>query len=385
MKIAFVLGEHSADAIGADLLEGLRSRAGEEIDAVGLGGSGMEAAGVRSIFDIEELSIIGVGAIVSRLPQLMRRVNQTARYIVEARPDAVVTIDSFTFTNRVAQRVRRALPNVPIVNVVPPAVWAYRPGRLAKLKMAVDHSICLFPFEPQIFLDLDGPPASYVGHPLMSKRPLQVIMERGDNLLSRQPRLLVLPGSRRGEIDRLASDFGRTAGFLAKRLPGLEIVVPVVDRVRTKVEAAVAQWPVRPTLVLGEEAKWQAFAEADAALAASGTVALELALAGVPTVIAYRLDPVAYRLRHIISGWTAVLPNLVVDHPLVPEHYHEFVRADLLGRRLERLLTDTPERDAQIAGFREVRGRMQVDRPPGQAGADIVLDLIAARRAGHKR
>lgn len=384
MKIAFVLGEHSADAIGADLLAGLRAQAQEDVAAIGLGGSRMEEAGLRSLFDIEELSIVGVGAIVSRLPQLWRRLDETARHIVDAKPDAVVTIDSFTFTNRVAQRIRKAMPDVPIVNVVPPAVWAYRPSRLAKLKAAVDHSVCLFPFEPKIFADLDGPPATYVGHPLMSEPPLRAIMEKGDNRLSNPPRLLVLPGSRRGEIDRLAEDFGRTAGFLAKRMPGLEIVVPVVDRVRAKVEAAVARWPVRPTLVFGEDAKWQAFGAADAALAASGTVALELALAGVPMVIAYRLDPVAYRLRHIISGWTAVLPNLVVDHPLVPEHFHEFVRADLLGRRLERLLTDTPERDAQLAGFRDVRRRMQVDRPPGEAGADIVLGLIAARRTGHK-
>lgn len=380
MKVAFVLGEHSADLIGADLLRGLRTLALEPVTAVGLGGPAMRAEGLESLFDIEELSIIGIGAILSRLPQLWRRIDQTVEHVLSEAPDALVTIDSFTFTNRVAARVRKARPGMAIVNVVPPAVWAYRPKRIEKLSAAVDHAICLFPFEPDVIKSLGGPPATYTGHPLMAHPGLLPQMMRPRRTLGARPTLLILPGSRRGEVDRLSADFGRTLAFLMARMPELRAVVPVVDRVGPQVEAAVSTWNVKPELVFGEAAKWEAFAQADAALAASGTVALELALAGIPTVIAYRLDPVAYRVRHIITGWTAVLPNLIVDHPLIPEHFHEFVRADLLGRRLQRLLTDTPERDAQLAGFEDVRARMAVPNPPGEAGARIILEAIEKRR-----
>lgn len=383
MKVAFVLGEDSADRIAADLTRALRARLGAELRLVGLGGPMMREAGLESLFDIEELSIIGIGGIVRRLPQLLGRLSQTTAAILDAEPDVVVTIDSFTFTNRVATRLRKARPGLPIVNIVPPAVWAYRPGRVVPLTKAVDHAVCLFPFEPAFLEGLNGPPATYVGHPLMSEPHLAAIMAEADGAPTRRPnaspKLLILPGSRRGEVDRLMDDFGRTFAFLKRRMPALTAVIPVIARVRAAIEEKLKGWEHQPELVSGEDAKWEAFASADAALAASGTVALELALAGVPTVIAYRLDPVAYQLRHIITGWTAVLPNLIVDHPLVPEHFHEFVRADLLGRRLERLLTDTPERAAQLAGFADLRARMHVDRPPGEVAADIVL-AAAGRR-----
>ncbi|MFD2239002.1 lipid-A-disaccharide synthase [Aureimonas populi] len=385
MKIAFVLGEESADRIAADLARALRRRVRDDLQLVGLGGAMMQEEGLASLFDIEELSIIGLGGILVRLPQLMRRLSQTAEAILAEAPDAVVTIDSFTFTNRVASRIRRARPEMPIVNIVPPAVWAYRPKRVKALKAAVDHAICLFPFEPAFLEQLGGPPATYVGHPLMSEPHLSAIGARlaADPvpLAGSSPKLLILPGSRRGEIERLMDDFGRTYAFLKKRMPSLSAVLPAVPRVRSLVERKLEGWEHRPEVVSGEDEKWQAFGSTDAALAASGTVALELALAGVPTVVAYRLDPVAYAIRHIITGWTAVLPNLIADHPLIPEHFHEFVRADLLGRRLERLLTDTPERRAQLLGFADVRRLMAVDRPPGEAAADIVLAQIEARRA----
>lgn len=385
MKIAFVLGEESADLIAADLARALRRTCGENLRLVGLGGAAMRAEGLESLFDIEELSIIGLGGILARLPQLMRRLWQTVDAILAEGPDAVVTIDSFTFTNRVATRIRKARPDIPIVNIVPPAIWAYRPGRVEALRAAVDHSICLFPFEPQILQELDGPPATYVGHPLMSEPHLATIRERLASEPARAPdrrapRLLILPGSRRGEINRLMDDFGRTYAFLKKRKPEVTAVLPAVPRVRDLIESKLQNWEHRPEIASGEDGKWDAFASADAALAASGTVALELALAGVPTVIAYRLDPVGYALRHIITTWTAALPNMIVDHPLVPEHFHDFVRPDLLGRRLQRLLEDTPERASQVEGFAEVRRRMAVEIPPGEAAARIVLSEIEKRK-----
>ena len=167
---------------------------------------------------------------------------------------------------------------------------------------------------------------------------------------------------------------------MTDRIPGVRAILPAVPRLESLIRERVAAWRVRPEIVTGEAAKWQAFAGADAALAASGTVALELALANVPMVLAYRLDPLGYRLRHLMSGWTAALPNYITDHPLVPEHFHEVVRPETLVRRLQRLLTDTTERRAQLEGFAEIRRKMAVTANPGDLAAEIVLDEIRTRR-----
>lgn len=388
MKIAFVLGEESADRIGSEVAQALRTQLGPSLQLVGLGGKALEKEGLESLFDVEELSIIGVGAILAGLPRLLFRLRQTAEFLVAEKPDAIITIDSFTFTNRVALRVRKRWPEATIVNVVPPAIWAYKPGRAQALGQAVDHVASLFPFEPRYLAEHGGPPATYVGHPLLDHPGLDAILERerfsGMRPPSEPAHLLILPGSRRGEIHRLMDDFGRTYQLLHERMPGLRASLPVVPRVRNLIEQRLETWPVRPELLEGNEAKWAAFGTADAALAASGTVSLELALAGVPMVLAYRLDPVSYLLRHLVTGWTAALPNFLAGHPLVPEHFHEFVRPEALARRLERLMKPTPERAAQLDGLRQIREVMRVEHPPAQTIADLILREIETRKTGKK-
>ncbi|KQT83447.1 lipid-A-disaccharide synthase [Aurantimonas sp. Leaf443] len=377
--VAFVVGEPSGDRIGADLIRALRARIGPSLTVAGLGGEAMQGEGVETLFDIEELSIIGIGAIVARLPQLVRRVSQTADAILAMKPDVLVIIDSPTFSHWVARKVRARAPTIPIVNYIPPTVWAWREERAAKMRPYIDHAICALPFEPEIMQRLGGPPATYVGHPLMAVPALRAIMakrEAGETGPARPPHLLLLPGSRRGEIDRLIDDFGATLQKLHGRIEGLSATLPTLARHEPDLERRMRAWAFKPRIVTGEDEKWAAFASADAALAASGTVSLELALAGVPMALAYRLDPIAYRFRHMISAWTAALPNFIAGHPLVQEHFHEIVRPDHLARRLERLLTQTPERAAQVAGFSDIRRRMAVERDPGDAAAEIVLSLL---------
>ena len=364
--IAFVVGEASGDRIGADLIRALRPKLGDELRLVGLGGEAMQAEGLDSLFDIDELSIIGIGAILARLPQLMRRLSQVADAVIAARPDILVIIDSPTFSHRVAKRVREKLPDVPIVNYVPPTVWAWREERAQKMRAYVDHAICILPFEPATMERLDGPPSTYVGHPLMRVPALaQMIADPARTAPERTPasppRLLILPGSRRGEINRLIDDFGRTFDVLRGRMPGVTAVIPALVRHRRLIEQKIAAWEVKPEIVTGEAAKWAAFAD-------------------VPMALAYRLDPVAYQFRHLISAWTAAMPNFIVGHALVPEHFHEFVRPEMLARRLERLMTPTPERAAQRAGFADIREMMRIDVAPGEAAAAIVLDCIARGR-----
>ena len=249
MKIAFVVGEPSGDAIGADLIRALRTLLSGDLELVGLAGEAMQAEGLQSLFDIDELSIMGVSAILARLPQLVRRVGQTADAIVAARPDALVVIDSPTFSHRVAKRVRARLPAMPIVNYIPPTVWAWREGRAAKMRPYVDHAICALPFEPETMRRLGGPPSTYVGHPLMKEPGLAAILANDAPLAARPaatpPRLVILPGSRRGEIDRLAGDFGATLTRLSELLPGVTAVLPTLPRHRTRIEAEVAKWSVK--------------------------------------------------------------------------------------------------------------------------------------------
>jgi lipid-A-disaccharide synthase len=384
MKIAFVVGENSSDRLGAALIRGLRNQADGPVEVTGLGGDAMAAEGLVSLFDIDELSIIGVGAILARLPQLIGRIGQTVRHILAEEPDALVVIDSYAFSHRVARRVRKARPQMPIVNYVPPAVWAYHPERSTAMAGYIDRAVCVFPFEPAFHARYGGPPATYVGHPLMHEPHLAAIMARLDASAAlprpkSPPTLLILPGSRRGEVNRLSRDFGTTLELLKARMPGVRALLPAVPRLRALIEEKTADWSVKPEIVTGEAEKWAAFATADAALAASGTVALELALAGVPMALCYRLDPIGYVLRRLITGWTAALPNYITDHPLVPEHFHEFIRPEALARRLQRLLTDTPERRAQVEGFREIRQKMAISADPGDAAAAIVLAEIRAR------
>lgn len=383
-RIALVVGEASGDLIGADLIAAIRKRAGSDVELTGLGGTAMAEEGLRSLFDIDELSIIGISAIVGRLPQLLRRLSQVSDHIVRWRPDVLVLIDSPTFSHRVAKRVRKRLPDIPIINYVPPTVWAWREARAPAMRAYIDHALCVLPFEPQTLARLGGPEATYVGHPVMQTQALAALpSERiGPRRELGAPRtLLLLPGSRTGEVARLIDDFGKTYARLSELTPSLRAVLPTFERHRERIEAAVAQWPVKPEVVYGTDAKWTAFTQADAALAASGTVSFELALAGVPMALAYRLDPVAYRIRHLITAWTAAMPNFIVGHPLVPEHFHEMVRPEHLARRLHRLVNDTPERAAQLAGFQEIRRLMHVERPSGEAAADVVLGFAERGRS----
>ncbi|MER0238189.1 lipid-A-disaccharide synthase [Fulvimarina sp. MAC8] len=377
-KIAFIVGEPSGDRIGADLIAHLRTKLDDRLEVFGLGGEAMEAEGLQSLFDIEELSIIGIGAIVARLPQLMRRVSQTAKAVIDAEPDALVVIDSPTFSHRIAKRLRKAKPHIPIINYIPPTVWAWREERAEKMRGYIDYAICTFPFEPDFYKRLNGPPATYVGHPILTEPHLAPLLDMplGTRPPNNPPRLIILPGSRRGEIDRLLDDFGKTFQRLNEMLPGIEGAIPTLPRHRARIETEVFKWKHQPKIVTGHDERWAAFASADAALAASGTVSLELALAGIPMALAYRLDPIGYRFRHLITAWTAALPNFIAGHPLVPEHFHEIVRPEHLARRMERLLTDTPERRAQIEGFKDIRDKMTIDRAPGEAAAEIVLRML---------
>ncbi|WP_099866525.1 lipid-A-disaccharide synthase [Pararhizobium haloflavum] len=384
LTVAIIAGEPSGDRLGADLISQMRMRCGGNIALVGVGGDQLIGEGLTSLFDYSELSIVGVGAVVARLPQLMARIRQTARAIIAARPDVLVIVDSPDFTHRVARRVRNALPQVPIIDYVCPTVWAWKPERAPAMAAYIDHVLSILPFEPSIVETLGGPPTTYVGHRLVFDTGL--LSARAEQHQRRRTKVMtktvmLLPGSRAGELKRMLPLFRDAAAELASRNQGLRFVLPAQPRHNEFIASHVADWPAKPELVIGEEAKWRAFAQADGALAASGTVLLELALAGVPCISAYQLDPMARLLISKITGWSAALPNLIAGYPVIPEYFNESARANRLVRHLERLIQPTIERDAMLQGFDAVRNAMAVTRTPGEHAAEIVLDFARSGRS----
>lgn len=379
LSVFLVAGEHSGDQLAGKLIPAIRAAAGGPVTFSGVGGEAMAAEGCPSLFPLADIAVMGPAEIVPRLATIVRRVYQTVNAAVAAEPDVLVILDSPEFTHPVAKRVRRRLPSVPIVDYVSPSVWAWRPGRARKMQRYVDHVLAILPFEPAAHRRLGGPPCSYVGHPLIER--LQWIesldpqeLARALGLTGERPVLAVLPGSRPNEVRRLMEPFGQALRLLQERFGPFDVVLPAVDSVRPLIEAGLADWPLQPHLVQGETRKFQAFRLARAALAASGTVTLELALSGTPMVVAYKVEFLASRLRWLVKVPSIVLPNLILEENVFPEFVHEDCAPDALAAALTPLLEGGGTRDRQLEGLKGLADRMTLPRgTPSERAAEIVL------------
>jgi lipid-A-disaccharide synthase len=383
-SIYLVAAEESGDALGAALARALIAREGKALKLAGVGGRAMAAAGISSRFPIEDLSIIGVTAIPRRLPIILRRIRETAHAIVTARPDALVIIDSPDFTHRVARRVRRLAPSIPILDYVSPSVWAWRPGRARAMRGYIDHVLAILPFEPAAHVRLGGPPCLYVGHPLIEHiADLRPDTDEVQRRRSDPPLILVLPGSRLSEVRRLLGVFGAALDRANARVGPMQLVLPTMPHLLPQVRKGVAGWSIAPRIVIEPAEKWTAFRTARAALAASGTVTLELALAGVPSVAAYKVplvEEIVMRLATLRSKLeTVILANLVIGENVIPEFLQRDCTPQRLADALVPLLTDTPQRRRQIAAFARLDAAMAIGTAaPSSEAAAIVLDV--ARR-----
>nr|WP_210278734.1 lipid-A-disaccharide synthase [Microvirga flocculans] len=385
MTIWIVSGEESGDQLGAKLMRSLKARLGAgRLRFGGVGGYAMAKEGLVSLFPLEDIAVMGFSAVIARLPSILRRIRMTADAVVAAKPDMLVIIDSPDFTHRVAQAVRRRAPEIPIVDYVSPSVWAWRPGRAKKMRAYVDHLLALLPFEPEAHRRLGGPPTTYVGHPLI-ERLAEIRPAQGErNHAPGEPiRLLVLPGSRRSEVSRLMEPFGEALSLLKERSPHpFEVTIPAVPHLAGEIRARAESWSVKPRIVEGEAAKWAAFRQADAALAASGTVTLELGLSGVPMVVAYRVSKIEEVLKYLIKAPSIVLTNLVLAENVIPELIQWDCTPEKLADAVLPLLSDTPERQRQLEAFRKLDGLMQIgDEVPSERSARIVAEVLAARSA----
>jgi lipid-A-disaccharide synthase len=382
-KVFLIATEESGDRLGAALMKILRQRLGGAVRFEGVGGRAMAREGLDSLFPIEELSIIGLAAVAKQLPKILRLIRQTAAAATEAAPDILVIIDSPDFTHRVARRVRARDARIPIVDYVSPSVWAWRPGRARAMRTYVDHVLALLPFEPEAYRKLHGPPCSYVGHPLTeqltSLRPNVDEAKRRD---APPPVLLVLPGSRRSEIRHHIAVFGEVLGRLQEQGMAFEPVLPTMPHLQEAVAEGVKAWPVQPRVVIGEQEKRAAFRIAHAALAKSGTVTLELALAGVPMVTAYRTGAAeAWILRRAIKVNSVILANLVIGENVVPEFLQEDCAPEKLAAALRDLLGDSELRRKQVEAFAKIDTIMSTgNAPPSVRAADIVLATMRKTR-----
>jgi lipid-A-disaccharide synthase len=382
-KIFLIATEESGDRLGAGLMKVLRQRLGDAVQFDGVGGRAMAQEGLTSLFPIEELSIMGFAAVVKQLPKILRLIRQTAAAALDMSPDIVVIIDSPDFTHRVARRVRARAPSIPIVDYVSPTVWAWRPGRARAMRFYVDHVLGLLPFEPEAYRKLNGPACSYVGHPLIeqlaSLRPSAAEQARRG---SPPPVLLVLPGSRRGEIGHHLGVFGETLGRLRAAGTTFEAVLPTMPHLSDVIRRGVQAWPVAPRIVTGEAERRAAFRIARAALAKSGTVTLELALSGVPMVTAYKVGSAeAFILRRAIKVQSVILANLVLGREIIPEFLQESCTAEKLAPALADVLADSPARRQQVEAFAGLDAIMATgNATPSVRAADIVLQTMRRER-----
>lgn len=370
LKLFLIAGEPSGDRLGAALMAGLKTLA--DVTFAGIAGPLMQAEGMESLFPMEDLSVMGIAEVLPKYFHLKRRIREAAEATLASGADALVTIDSPDFGLRVATLVKAARPDFRTIHYVAPSVWAWRPGRAAKMAKVVDHVLALLPFEPP-YMTAVGMTCDFVGHPVVAE-PLASAAERavfaGDG-----PLLLALPGSRRSEVTRLAPVFGEVVARLKSRHPDLRVALPTVHGVAELVRDLTAGWVARPQIIEEPSAKRGAFAAADMALAASGTVSLELAANSCPMVIAYDMHPLSlWLMRRAALIDTVTLVNLVSETRVVPEFIGPDCRAEKIAPAVDAVLADPT---AQRAAMAVTMARLgQGGEPPGLRAARSVLAAL---------
>jgi lipid-A-disaccharide synthase len=386
--IFLIAGEPSGDALGAKLMASLKRETKGRARFAGIGGPQMAAEGLESIFPMEELSVMGLVEIIPKIPRLRFLINETVSKIATLRPDALVTIDSPGFTLRVAKKV--AGLGFPLVHYVAPSVWAWKPGRAKKIARYLNHVLALLPFEP-IYMQRVGLPCTFVGHPV-----LECGADKGDGMAFRKRHdipsdaklICMLPGSRKGEVSRLLPVYGEVLGLLKERYPNILAVVPSVEALADDVMAGAAQWPV-PALVLETpEQKYDAFAASDVAIAASGTVTLELAMAKLPMIVAYKVHALtAWAVTKLVRVNFVSLINIMLEHAAIPEFLQDKCVPGALAAGVEEFLEDPSVVDLQAKDMTEGLAMIGPEgAPPSEQAAKAVMDVMKKfRKAQQER
>ncbi|RZI45136.1 lipid-A-disaccharide synthase [Candidatus Finniella inopinata] len=370
--IYLIAGEASGDFLGAQLMKALWKN-DPNLRIKGVGGDYMTSQNFESLFPMQDLSLMGIAEILPHLPRLLKRIQETVNDIVAKKPDVLVTIDSPGFCHRVSREVKKKLPSIKIVHYVAPSVWAWRPGRAKKLGQWVDHLLTLFPFEPAYFLP-HGLETTFVGHPLVEQdiRPDLTFRTR-HNIPDTMPMVTLLAGSRKGEIEHLLPIFCQ----VAQNLPGVHVVTPTLPIFADQVGQALTKANLSHTVTTTPADKYAAFYASQAALAASGTVSLELALTGLPMVIGYKVSPVTYFLaKYLVNIKHVCLVNILLNKGLVPEYLQDACTVENLTTAMSVLLTDQSQQQKHDLkqAVNLLKSPEGID--PSQKAAEVILSLL---------
>ncbi len=383
LRLLLTATEASADLLGAALMTDLRRLWNDNVTFMGVGGARMAASGLHSLFDPAELAVVGAFNALAIYPKVLSRAREVAELAQREQPDAAILIDAWGFSLRVARGIRRQAPGVKVIKYVAPQVWATRPGRAKTLARAVDHLLTLHSFDAPYF-EKEGLSTTFVGNPAVDRDFSAAdgpAFRRDLGITLDAPMLLVLPGSRRGEIEKLATPFGDAASRLKARIAKLEIVVAAAETVEPQVRAAVARWPVMARVITGEAARLSAMKAATAGLACSGTVTTELALAGCPFVVGYKVDPLTYQIakRLLRTPWITLI-NVAAGRLVAPEFLQDTCVGERLAPRLEPWLVDENLRLAQSQAQTSASRKMRGEGGGANAAEAVIAFLSASRR-----
>jgi lipid-A-disaccharide synthase len=380
LNLMLVCGEPSGDALGAQLMAGLKQLAGDRVRFTGVGGLAMAREGLTSLYPLDDTAVMGLREVVPAIPAILGRVRQAVEFAVKTRPDAVVVIDSPDFTHRVARAIKKRDPTIRTVDYVAPQVWASRAYRAKAMASYFDLVLALFPFEV-LFFEKYGLKARFVGHPVIERAGKiggGAALRAGLGIAADAPLLALLPGSRTSEIRFILPQFRAALEILAKKIPGLVTVLPTVPHVAARVAAATTNWPTPLHITQGEADKYAAFDAATVALAASGTVTAELALAHTPMVVGYRVGGLTFFLSKFLMTVTHItLINIILGREAVPEFLQSACTPQNLADAALRLFTDADARAAQVEAMKDF-GRLlgEGDIAPSQRAARVLLDFI---------
>lgn len=378
MEIYLTAAEASGDKLGAGLMAALKRKSGS-VQFAGIGGDAMQAEGLESRYPMSDLAAFGFADVMKGYARIKRRIEDTADDIVGRRPAGVILIDSFGFSFQVAKRVRARAPEIPIVKYVGPQVWVWRQHRAKAMRPFFDHTLALFPFEPEVHRTLGGPPCTYVGHSLLEQlAQLRPDAEEKKRREAKPPVVLVMPGSRRSELRSLMAVFGEALSLLEAKHGAFEVVLPTLPHIESEVREAASLWPIRPQIVATDTEKFAAMRVSRMAIASSGTATLELALAQVPHIGAYRLRWwEAAIARLLVKVKMALLPNILLNERIVPELLQEDCTAGRIAEAASPLLESEAARGRQLEAFERLDAILSVAEAPSDRAAAIVLQLLA--------
>ena len=384
-KCFIIAGELSGDKLGSSLINGLNQLTNKSVTFSGIGGPMMEASGFKSLFNMTDLSLMGLVEIIPKIPMLFSRINLTVKAIILEQPDVLITIDSPDFCLRVAKKIRKINPNIKIIHYVAPSVWAWRPERASKMSKFVDHVLALLPFEPP-YMEAEGMTSDFVGHPVVNSPIINEAAQKEFKLkhnLNNGPIITVLPGSRLGEIKRMSPIFNEVLININRIYPDAQFILPVASAVEVNVINAVKYWGVKPLLLLNdfktpqevEYDKFLSYSISSAALATSGTVSLELASQKCPMVVAYKASWITTRMvKKLAKIDTANLINIITNSKIIPEHLFEECTANKITSSLRSLLENDSN---QITAMTETMNQLGINKKDKHLlAAKSVLKII---------